>query len=53
MPRSSSGPGVAGIIAGVVGVGLLMSVMYGNMMQWLPIALFILVSLRAVHRVNR
>ena len=51
MPNSDSG--IAGIIAGVVGVGVLMTVMYGDWGHWIPIALAILVSLRAVKRRNK
>ena len=42
--------GIIGILGGVVGVGLLMSLMFGDMMQWIPIALVILVSLKIIGR---
>jgi uncharacterized membrane protein len=45
--------GIMGILGGIVGVGLLMSLMYGNTLHWIPIALIILVSLRAVRRVGK
>ena len=38
--------GAMGILVGIVGVGLLMTIMFGDMLQWIPIALIILVSLR-------
>lgn len=46
-------PGLMGILGGVVGVGLLMSIMFGDMMHWIPIGLAVLVSLMAVRRINR
>ncbi len=40
-------------MCGVVGVGLLMSLLYGDVAQWIPIALIVLVSLKAVQRVGK
>ena len=46
MPSSSSG--VAGILVGVVGVGVLMTVMFGDWAHWIPIILAVYVSLKAM-----
>ena len=53
MYMPSSDPGVAGIIAGVIGVGALMTVMFGDMIHWIPIGLAIIVSLRALTNTKR
>ena len=45
--------GIMGILYGVVGVSLLMSLLFGDMMQWVPLGLAILVSLRVVQRLNK
>lgn len=39
-----------GILCGVVGVGLLMTLLNGDLLQWIPIAFVVLVSLKAVQR---
>ena len=46
-------PGIAGILGAVIGVGLLMSLLFGDVMQWIPIILAVIVSLRAVQRVKK
>ena len=53
MPRSSPDSGVMGILGGLVGVSLLMSLMYGDMAQWIPVALVVIVTLKAVRRTRR
>ena len=45
--------GVMAILGGIVGVGLLMTVVFGDVAQWIPIAFIVLVSLKAVQRRNR
>ena len=45
--------GVMGILGAMVGVGLLMSLLFGDMGQWIPISLVILMSLKAVQRRNK
>jgi uncharacterized membrane protein YoaK (UPF0700 family) len=41
------------ILGAVVGVGVLMSLLFGDTAQWIPIALVIVVSLRATQRLNK
>jgi hypothetical protein len=45
--------GIMAILCGVVGVGLLMTVLFGDMTQWISIALVILVSLGAIRSVKK
>lgn len=54
MSRGTPGDaGIAKIVGGVVGVGVLMTVMFGDWAHWIPIGLFILVSLLTVRRIKR
>ena len=46
-------PGVMGILAGIIGVGVVDDRPVRGMAQWIPIALIILVSLKAVQRVGK
>jgi uncharacterized membrane protein YfcA len=54
MRHGTSGlSGIMGLLGGIIGVGLLMTLLNGDMLHWIPIALVVLVSLRAMHRVNK
>lgn len=54
MRRETPGlPGVMGILGGVVGVGLLMTVLFGDMAQWIPIALVVIVSLGTIRSIKK
>ena len=39
-----------GILVGIVGVSLLMSLMYGDMAQWIPVALVVIVTMKYVRK---
>ena len=45
--------GIMGILGGIVGVGILMSLMSGDVLHWIPIALIVLMSLKAVQRIDK
>jgi len=50
MPRSSPNSEVMGILGGLVGVSLLMSLMFGDMLQWIPVALVVIVTMATVRK---
>ncbi len=50
IPGSS---GAMGIVCGIIGVGLLMSVMFGDWGHWIPLGLAILVSLGAIRSTRK
>ena len=53
MPGSNSGPGIAGIIAGLLVVSTIISVGTGDYSIWAPVLLAIFVSLKTVRRIRR
>ena len=46
-------PGIPGILVGVIGVSVLMTVLYGDLGHWIPVILAIIVSLRTLKSTNR
>ena len=45
--------GIVGILCGIVAVGILMTVLFGDVSQWIPIVLIILVSLGVLRSTKR
>jgi hypothetical protein len=46
-------PGIAGIVGGVIGVGIIMSLVLNMWAHWIPIAIAIVVALCAVRSINK
>jgi hypothetical protein len=56
MPSFNSGPGtggIVGIVGGIIGVGILMSLTLDLWSHWIPIVAAIIVGLWAVRSINR
>lgn len=52
LPSNSSLPGIIAIIAGVVLVSILITVLFGYVIHWLPVVLGISIGLMAVRAIN-
>ena len=53
MSRTPGYNGIMSGLGGVIGVGLIMTVFCGDWAQWIPIALVVLMTLKATQSVNR
>ena len=45
--------GIIGILGGVIGIGIIMTIMLDAWAIWIPIAIAVVVSLWAVQSINR